>query len=179
MMNKKNLLEPDLARLRETVAPGIVEAMVVASDQLKKIGVRHMLIGGLALGAYGYIRATKDVDFLLGDEGFDHHAYGLITAAKGVPSMVKSVRVDTLSLMPGEGDVEEALKGTVESAGIPVAPVEILIFLKLKSPRPRDESDIAELLIAGIDPMPVMVYLKEHAPALLPKFMHIRMMSEG
>ncbi len=42
-----------------------------SSLQLTCAGVRHVLIGALAVGAWGYPRASKDVDFLVGDEAFD------------------------------------------------------------------------------------------------------------
>jgi hypothetical protein len=169
-LRKNPLYGPDITRLEGTVHPNIIKAMIVASEQFKKLGVRHMLIGGLALGAYGYIRATKDVDFLVGDEGFEHFAHGLIATAKGIPTTVNGIQVDTLATFPGEDYIEPALDGTVEADGIPVAPVEVLIYLKLKAHRLRDISDITQLLEAGVDPKPVMTYLKKNCPELVQKF---------
>ena len=40
--------------------------MRAAAAQLDRRGVRHWL-GGLAVGAHGFPRATKNVDFLVGD----------------------------------------------------------------------------------------------------------------
>ena len=72
---------PDLGLLDGVVAPRILDALRVASEQLTKIGVRHALVGGLAVGAHGYPRATKNVDFLVGEEAFLHHGRGLVTIA--------------------------------------------------------------------------------------------------
>lgn len=163
-------LEPDIRNLSGTIDKKILDAMVVASRQLKNLGIRHALIGGLALGAYGYIRATKDVDFLVGDEGFQHFNFGLVASVAGVPSTVNGIRVDTLSTLPDEGYLEKSLDGTVESEGIPVASVEVLVYLKLKSPRPKDFTDVVSLLEAGVNPGPVEAYLRAHSPDLLPKF---------
>jgi hypothetical protein len=42
----------------------------------------------LGIGAHGYPRATKVVDFLVGDEAFQQHAGGLISITAGVPIQV-------------------------------------------------------------------------------------------
>ena len=54
------------------VAPKVREAALKTAAQLKHLGIRHALAGGLAVGAHGYVRATTDVDFLVGEEAFDH-----------------------------------------------------------------------------------------------------------
>ena len=59
---------PDLSLLNGVVAPEILAAMRSASAQLARTGVRHALAGSLAVGAWGYPRASKGVDFLVGDE---------------------------------------------------------------------------------------------------------------
>ena len=59
--------------------------MRVASARLTELGVRHVLVGGLAVGAWGHARATKHVDFLVGEEAFEHHPGGLVTMKYGVP----------------------------------------------------------------------------------------------
>jgi hypothetical protein len=77
---------PDLKLLEGVVAPEVIEAMKVASAALQKAKVRHVLVGGLAVGAHGFPRATKDVDFLVGDEAFERHAGGLVTFARAFRS---------------------------------------------------------------------------------------------
>jgi hypothetical protein len=42
---------PDVSLLDDTVAPRILDAMRVASARLTELGVRHALVGGLAVGA--------------------------------------------------------------------------------------------------------------------------------
>ena len=164
MRQKKNPLhDPDIKNLEGVVDRRILDAMKVASSQLTKLGIRHALVGGLAVGAYGHVRATKDVGFLVGDEGFDHLAHGLVTTVKGFPSRVSDVPVDALSALPEEKHLEQSVDRAILSRGIPVAPVEILVYLKLKSPRPKDALDILELLDIGVDPEPIAAYLKKHA----------------
>ncbi len=57
----------------EFVSPRVRDAALKAAAQLTHLGVRHALVDGLAVGAHGYVRATKDVHFLVGDEAFEHH----------------------------------------------------------------------------------------------------------
>ena len=139
---------PDVSLLDDTVSPRILEAMRVASARLTELGVRHVLVGGLAVGAWGYARATKDVDFLVGEEAFEHHPGGLVTMKYGVPIQVGGVAVDLLAA--SATDREDVLESP-RSGGVPVAPLAVLIYLKLKSPRPRDRADVMELIRLGID----------------------------
>ncbi len=60
---------PDLHLFDGVVADRVLTAMRAASEMLARAGVRHALCGGLAIGAHGYARATKDVDFLVGRTG--------------------------------------------------------------------------------------------------------------
>ena len=72
-------MKPDASLLVDVVAPRVLDACSAASNALARAGIRHVVIGGLAVGANGYPRATKDVHFLVGNEAFHHHAGGLVT----------------------------------------------------------------------------------------------------
>src|SRR5205085_12303744 len=86
----------DIEQVFRFVAPHVREAAIKAADQLNQLGLRYALAGGLAVGAYGYIRATLDVNFLVGEEAFDRQ--GMLVAFKaGVPIEVNGVRIDYLS----------------------------------------------------------------------------------
>jgi hypothetical protein len=152
---------PDLGLIDGIVAPRVIQAAHHASKALSRAGIRHVLIGGLAVGAYGYIRATKDVDFLIGDEGFEHHG-SLVTKA-GVPIEVDGVRIDMLA----DDALEDEFDGTEITEGIPIISVEGLIYLKLIAHRRRDKEDIVELLKAGIDEKPVRQFVRELNESLL------------
>jgi hypothetical protein len=160
---------PDLSLLNGVVAPEILAAMRSASAQLARAGVRHALVGALAVGAWGYPRASKDVDFLVGDEAFERHEGGIVTMAPGVPIAAGEISVDHLGVLPHEGHLQQALYMPRAEGDLPIAPLEALIYLKLKSPRRRDESDVVELLRIN-DPRPVRIYLEKNAPELLNKF---------
>src|SRR4030095_12699241 len=83
----------DLRQVFQFVAPKVRDAALKTAGQLNHLGIRYALAGGLAVGAHGYVRATSDVDFLVGDEAFEHKG-GLVTFKPGVPIEVNSVRID-------------------------------------------------------------------------------------
>ena len=160
---------PDLALLEGVVAPRILQALHVAAARLQELGVPFALAGGLAVGAHGHPRATKDVDFLVGDEAFEVHGAGLVTIAAGVPVQVGDVPVDILSIRPEEAHLRDALARAKVSDGIPILPLAALIYLKLKSPRRRDAADVVDLLRVASDPGEVRRYVSANAPGLLAK----------
>jgi hypothetical protein len=160
---------PDLSQLNGVVAPEILDAMRAASTQLARTGVRYALAGALAVGAWGYARASKDVNFLVGDEAFERHEGGFVTLVAGVPIAAGGVPIDHLGALPHERHLDEALSRPAMDAGTPIVPLEALIYLKLKSPRRRDEADVIELLRIN-DPGPIRLYLEKHAPELLARF---------
>ena len=52
----------------EMLSDSMREAVLAAFDAYAALGVPFALVGGLAAGAHGRPRFTKDVDFLVGDE---------------------------------------------------------------------------------------------------------------
>jgi hypothetical protein len=157
---------PDPSLLQGVVAPEVLDAMKVASAALKRVGVRHVVVGGLAVGANGFPRATRDVDFLVGDEAFERHAGGLLTLRQGVPFQVNRVAVDFIGVEESEGFLAAALEAEAGSMidGPP------LIYMKLKSPRHKDRTDVIELVKAGLDVERCRAYLAAHAPAFVAEF---------
>src|SRR5215468_6060938 len=104
------------------VAPKVRKAAVKTSAQLKRLRIRYALAGGLAVGAHGYIRATIDVDFLVGEEAFDHQG-ALVSFKPGVPIEVDGVRIDYLSSLALGQQLEEILDHPLLSEGLAVVPI--------------------------------------------------------
>jgi hypothetical protein len=75
----------DLKEVFRFVAPRVRDAAVKTAGQLNLLGIRYALAGGLAVGAHGYVRATSDVEFLVGDEAFEHQG-SLVAFKAGVPT---------------------------------------------------------------------------------------------
>jgi hypothetical protein len=159
-------MKPDLALLEEIVAPKVLDAMKAASSALTKLGIRHVVVGDLAVGANGHPRATRTVDFLVGNEAFERHPGGLVTMQPGVPIQVNGVAIDLLSVGEGEDHLATALEAPPGSS-IEAPP---LIYLKLKSPRQKDRADVIELVKAGIDIDASRRYLAANAPHLVALF---------
>ena len=152
---------PDLAAEFEVVNPRIEEAARAASARMRELGVRHALVGGLAVGAYARPRATKDVDFLVGSEAWPTSG-SIVSPIPGLPFRVGTVEVDTL-LAPAEAPgIEEALARAKESEGIPVAPPEVVMLMKLIAGRPQDVADL-DALLEVVDHGLVQQYVSRHA----------------
>lgn len=164
---------PDLRLLNGVVSDRILEAMRAASSQLTAVGVRHALVGGLAIGAHGYPRATRDVDFLVGPEAFEVHPGEIVTLKPGVPIQVSGVLVDHLPIRENERFLEAALDEAECGQGVPIAALEIVVCLKLRSPRRKDQVDVLELIKAGGDAERCRRYLEENTPELAAPFLDL------
>jgi len=151
--------------LEDVVSDRVLGAMRAAAAELSRLGVRHWLVGALAVGAHGHPRATKDVDFLVGDEAFETHGGGLVTMKPGMPIQANGVVVDHLSAQSDEAFLREALPPASEE--LSVAPIEVVFYLKLKSPRAKDRADVVELIKAGADVARCRAWLEKHAVDLV------------
>ncbi len=156
----------DLKPVSEVVSDRVWRAMIDSSSLLTKLGVGHALVGGLAVGAHGWPRATKDVDFLVDDTAWQKTDSGVVVMRTGLPVQAHGVPVDTLSIRDDEKHLQAAIDSAERSEGVPVAPVEAVVYMKLASPRSRDHQDVIELVRAGIDVEKVRRYLERHAPYL-------------
>jgi hypothetical protein len=159
------MTKPDPSLLADVVARKVLDAWKAASAALARVGVRHV-VGGLADGAHGYPRATRAVDFLVGDDAFVHHPGGLVTMNPALPIEVDGVPIDYLTPKTGEEHLAEAL-GTAVGAFLD-APR--LVYTKLKASRLRDRGDVAGLVNAGLDVEACRAYLIAHAADLVAAF---------
>jgi hypothetical protein len=160
------MMKPDASLLVDVVAPKVLEAWSAASSALARAGVRHVVIGGLAVGANGYPRATKDVVFLVGDEAFNHHPGGIVTMNPALPIEVNGVAIDYLSPRPGEAHLAAALAAPPGS----IIDVARLVYMKLKASRLQDRADIGGLVKTGLDVDACRAYLAANAPPLVARF---------
>jgi len=128
---------PDLKPVAEVVSEKVWRAMTDASESLRSLGVKHALVGGLAVGAHGWPRATRDVDFLLGDGAWLERD-GLVVTRVDLPVQAHGVSVDGAMVRDDERHLLAAIEAAETSEGVPVAPIEALVYLKLASPRSQD-----------------------------------------
>lgn len=131
------------------VSADIARAARTASDSLRRHGVRHALCGGLAVGAYGHVRATKDVDFLVGPEAFIGDPEGLVEFAPGVPFRIGAIPTDSVPVPKDLPGLLAALEAPDDLDGMPIISPEALVCMKLVAHRRKDQLDVIELLKAG------------------------------
>ena len=120
-----------------------------------------MLVGGMAVGAYGYVRATRDVDFVVRVKLDDvvarlarhgvattltrgDHLEGDFRCVKGMLDGVPFDVLPPLVSLDWERVVEMPMgKGVT----LKVVPLEGLLRLKMRAQGPRDLLDVAALVM--------------------------------
>ena len=142
---------PSLRAELDHLAPSFRLATHAAVQAYDRAGVRYALIGGVAAGAYSQPRATRDVDFLVGDEAFDTFG-AVISFRPGIPLEAHGVPIDSISLNTEYREIYvRVLSEVVESdeLGVKIARPEMLAVTKLVGGRPRDITAVAEMMSAG------------------------------
>lgn len=160
-----------LESLAEAVAAQVLVDAIDASRRLAELGVPHALIGGLAVGLHAQPRATKDVDFLVGDEAFER-TEPLLVFRRELRELVRVGVVDLMPLPAGHAELSVYL-ALPSGDEIPVIGAEGLILLKLLANRPQDRADVAALMDHGVSVGAVTAYLRRNAPQLVPLFAEI------
>ena len=152
----------------DALAASFRTALHAADETYTRLGIPHALIGGVAVGAYAEPRATKDIDFLVGDEAFDSR--GLVVSFRaGVPLEAAGVPVDSVPVDPRyEALYRDALRTAVDSGegAVRIVRPEYLAALKLVAGRGRDLDAVSDMLDHGLDERAVGAIVGEY-PALV------------
>ena len=133
--------------------------LVSLARELNRLGVAYVVIGGFAINRLGYVRATEDIDLLVGR---DHANQALVKKAletlpdKAIKELGDEdiakwvvVRVNddiTIDLMTEACGVryEDAVSGieteVIDGVPIPFAGAELMLRMK-QSPREKDSTD--------------------------------------
>jgi hypothetical protein len=159
------------AELEQVVARRVLDDAVRVSSALTALGVPHALVGGLAVGIHGHPRATKDVDFIVGQEAFATTS-PLLTFREELAEVVRWGVVDLIAALPDDPVlVAELVEG--RSGHVPVVGIEVLVVMKLRASRSQDLADVEALVRAGADVAAVLAFLREHEPSHVPAFSRI------
>jgi hypothetical protein len=137
----------------------------------ERLGIRHAFIGGIAVGAHGFVRNTDDVDFLVGEEAFERHGAmgdGHLQAGRPGERRRRPHRLRLAGQRRGGGGGR--LDAPDRSDGYPVAPIEVLVYTKLVARRRKDQADIVELVKSGADLRHVRGWLLANAADLVPLY---------
>jgi hypothetical protein len=141
---------PDLRRALRPV-PSYERAVREVSRMLSEAGIRHALVGALGANAYrNRPRTTEDIDFLVGDEAFQRHDGGFVTMRVPVVEF-DGIDVDQVPLTAALRVVEEGLNRAPVSDGVPIAPIETIVVMKLLAGRTQDLADIEAIVSSGAD----------------------------
>ena len=154
---------PDLKRALRPV-PTYERAVREVSRMLSEAGIRHALVGALAANAYrSRPRTTEDIDFLVGDEAFERHPGGVVTMRVPVVE-VDGIDVDQVPLTDALRVVEDSLNRPPVSDGVPIAPLETIVVLKLLAGRTQDLADIEAIIDSGADRDMLRVEVRKAVP---------------
>lgn len=145
-----------VAQLRETLVA------------LREAGLRHMLIGGVAVNLHGYLRATRDLDLMLlvedadvAHDMFERLGYETLDRTLDIASYVRGAQ--RLNVLYAQRPISRGLLERPEEAElggikVPVISLEGLLGLKIEAfsndpRRIRDYQDMIELIKARHDVM--------------------------
>lgn len=147
----------------------VQRALADLARRLGELDVPYAIIGALALNAYGYARATVDVDVLLTREGLERFKAAFLgrgyvekfEGSRGLRDASNAVDIDVVLAgdYPGDGRAKpvafpDPAACAVRGRSISLLPLETLIELKLASGmtaphRLRDLADVIELIRAS------------------------------
>ena len=158
--------EPDLKRALRPV-PSFERAVREMSRLFKEAGIRHALVGALGANAYrNRPRTTEDIDFLVGDEAFETHDGGFVTMRVPVIEF-DGVEIDQVPLTDTLRVVEDGLNRAHESEGVPIAPVDTIVVMKLLAGRTQDLADVEAIIGSGVDREALQAAVRKAAPRSL------------
>jgi hypothetical protein len=131
--------------------PGYERAVRQVSKMFFEAGIRHALVGALGANAYrNRPRTTEDIDFLVGEEAFETHAGGFVTMRVPVVEF-DGIDIDQVPLTDALRVVEEGLNRAPVSDGVPIAPVDTIVVMKLLAGRTQDLADVEAIIGSGAD----------------------------
>jgi hypothetical protein len=163
----RSLRPSTLDELEGHVPSTHIEGAKVASEAFRQAGIKHVLVGGLAVGINGYPRPTKDIDFLVDDSAFEFHG-PIVTHRPGLPISYKGVGIDWVSLEPQERSALEEFLILPSRGEVPSIPIEPLIAMKLLAGRHKDQADVVELVKAGADIAACRQFVMQSFPSKIP-----------
>lgn len=142
--------DPDLKKALRLV-PTYERAVREVSRMLSEAGIRHALVGALGANAYrSRPRTTEDIDFLVGDEAFQKHAGGFVTMRVPVVEF-DGIDIDQVPLTEALRVVEDGLNRAAVSEGVPIAPLDTIVIMKLIAGRTQDLADVEAIIESGPD----------------------------
>ena len=166
--------KPDFSNNLRAVSHDVVNSAIEVSLYLESIGVKHVIVGALAVGSYTTPRATDDIDLLVDDSLFVDPDVAIVILKPGIPYIINNINIDYLSATTSELDkfkreeIDEAKR--ISRRDPPVISVNALVAMKLEAYRYKDRADIVGMIHQGLKISAVRTFLKEKRPDLLEHF---------
>jgi hypothetical protein len=132
--------------LHACVSQVMIDGLRAVSLILTKQGIRHSLVGGMAVACHGYPRTTDNMDFAVRECAFEYHDKITLLRA-GLPVKYMGIRVNYVTFTTKiEKELLEQYLEVPSPGGIPVMPLGPLIAMKLMANRLKDKADVCEML---------------------------------
>ena len=155
--------KPELKNALRPV-PHYERAVREVSRLFREAGIRHALVGALGANAYRERpRTTEDIAFFVGDEAFERHAGGLVTMRVPIVEF-DGVDVDQVPLTESLRCLADGLDRPHFSEGVPIAPVDTIVVMKLLAGRTQDHADVEAILASGADRELLRAAVRKAAP---------------
>jgi hypothetical protein len=157
--------KPELRHALQLV-PSYERAVREVSRMFSEAGIRHALVGALGANAYrDRPRTTADIDFLVGDEAFQKHPGGYVTMKVPVVEF-DGIDIDQVPLTESLRVIEDGLERAHQSDGVPIAPLDTIVVMKLLAGRSQDLADVEAIVESGVDREILRELVNKTAPGL-------------
>ena len=144
-----------------------IDGLRMVSEIFRKSGVKHVVVGGLAVGANGYLRNTNNLDFLVDKEAFIFKDK-VVYVRSDLPIKYFGTRVNWVSMAPSEEQIFGKYLLLPARDQVPIMPIEPLIAMKLIAARHKDRTDIIELIKVRSNLTSIAEFVSTNIPHLLP-----------
>jgi hypothetical protein len=157
--------------LREFV-PGLYTSTCRLSENLRRAGIGHTIVGGVAVSCHGFGRTTKNIDALvIGELAFEYRD-GETFLRQGLPVSILGIAIHYVA--PTDAFEKAMLEQylTVPAPGeVPILPLGPLMVMKLIAGRWKDLSDVAELVKRHLREVAYLrAFIAENLPSQLSRF---------
>ena len=144
-----------------------IDGLRQISEIFRKAGIKHVVVGGLAVGANGYLRNTNNLDFLVDNSAFVFKDK-VVYVRNDLPIKYFGTRVNWVSMSPAEAPIFSKFLLLPARDQVPIMPIEPLIAMKLIAARHKDRTDIIELIKVRSNLTSITEFVSTNIPFLLP-----------
>jgi hypothetical protein len=115
------------------------------SEMLRHSGVRHTVVGGVAVSCNGYARTTSNVDYAVEAAAFEYRTKALYLRPD-LPVKYLGIPIHYVTANPFEQAMLDQYMVIPDRGQVPILPIKPLFVMKLISRRHKDLADLVELL---------------------------------